>query len=296
MADEDSAVADAAPEATSLDSTPQFGDGLFEDTSASADASTEGHSEDAAPTQDGSAKALPAIEIDLLRTPVDQLPDEYKPLAPLAKNFQASYTRTMQDLADQRRTLEQERTQYLEAINRLQAAPAQQSAAADPVEQLRAHLQPEEQRGLEVVNQLLGHSLNPVQEQLQLLQSSLEQLQQAQQREQQTQRQRVESEARAEVSAAREAFGSETVDQYAQQAVALTGTQNPATGQRYTFSEAVALLTGQTLEAAQAARQQAQQVRRSAQAATRPAGAGNTGQVGSNGTDALSKLKALGFE
>jgi len=168
----------------------------------------------------------------------------------------ADYTRKMQDIADQRRSLEaeqqsirQERQRYQDmlegGLNTLQTD--------DPVQQLYTQLGPDEQAGLRVVEQLTDHKTGALQhsldQQAQTINYMYQQLQQVQDRFQTEQSANLNQ----EVAEARQEHG-DLVDTYGQVILKSYGTVNPTTNEPYSISELVSLYSGQTAERTQNAR------------------------------------------
>ena len=96
----DSGAEDSSPDTeSSQDQSTESSIELFtDDTPESAQSESSGHS-------DAQSDFDPERH-DWLRGNADNVPEQYQPLVPLAKNMQAQFTRTQQDLAEQRRQIE----------------------------------------------------------------------------------------------------------------------------------------------------------------------------------------------
>ena len=93
--DLDSGSDDAAPDTGASDESTNTVE-LFEDTQDAAPSDDAGHS-------DGETSDFDPAQTDWLRADLESVPQQYQPLIPLAKNLQAQFTRTQQDLAEHRR-------------------------------------------------------------------------------------------------------------------------------------------------------------------------------------------------
>ena len=212
----------------------------------------------------------------------------------------ADYTRKMQDIADQRRSLEaeqqsirQERQRYQDmlegGLNTLQTD--------DPVQQLYTQLGPDEQAGLRVVEQLTDHKTGALQhsldQQAQTINYLQQQLQQVQDRFQTEQSANLNQ----EVAEARQEHG-DLVDTYGQVILKSYGTVNPTTNEPYSISELVSLYSGQTAERTQNARN----TNAATKAKSKRSGAVNPGNAStpvnsgsSTESEALEAIDSLGL-
>ena len=278
----DSGAEDTSP---SEDSSQEQSLELFtDDTSTEAQSDSTGHS--------GSAQSdFDPEKHDWLRGDADNVPEQYQPLVPLAKNMQAQFTRTQQDLADQRRQIEAQQSEW---ANRVQTLVSPQQQQVDPVDAMRANLTEDEARGVDAVEQIIQHRVgNAVSD----LNGRMHQLQaQLQQANQYVQGQQTAYIA-TQVGEAREAYGSD-LDAYTDQIVATTKITNPSTGSPYTVREAYELHAGITAQKAANMRDNDTSARRSSKRAVR----GSQGVDASEGNgpltdaDVLSGLSKLGFE
>ena len=283
--DLDSGGQDAAPDTGASDSDATNSVELFEldDTSTSAPSDDAGHSENATSDFD------PA-QADWLRVDPNTVPDQYQPLVPLAKNLQAQFTKTQQDLADQRNQLAQERQEGASRIQTMAAPPP----PPDPIQQMREGVSEDEQRGIDAVQQIVQHQvgnhLTGLQQEVQQLRTQLA-----------TANQFVEAQQTAhigqQVQEARTQYGND-LDSYTDQIVATTKIANPKTGQPYTVKEAYELHAGITAQNAADVRQQDTQAKRTSKRAVRQTQAVDASEEGGPLTDneVLNGLASLGFE
>lgn len=168
----------------------------------------------------------------------------------------ADYTRKMQDIADQRRSLEteqhsirQERQRYQDMLE----GGLNQLQTDDPVQQLYTQLGPDEQAGLRVVEQLTDHKTGALQHAMNQQAQTIQQVQQQLQQVQSHYQTQQSSKLNQEVAEARQEHG-ELVDTYGQVILKAYGTVNPTTNEPYSISELVSLYSGQTAEKTQNAR------------------------------------------
>ena len=283
--DLDSGGQDAAPDTGASDSDATNSVELFEldDTPTSAPSDDAGHSENATSDFD------PA-QADWLRVDPNTVPEQYQPLVPLAKNLQAQFTKTQQDLADQRNQLAQERQEWASRIQTMAAPPP----PPDPIQQMREGVSEDEQRGIDAVQQIVQHQvgnhLTGLQQEVQQLRTQLA-----------TANQFVEAQQTAhigqQVQEARTQYGND-LDSYTDQIVATTKIANPKTGQPYTVKEAYELHAGITAQNAADVRQQDTQAKRTSKRAVRQTQAVDASEEGGPLTDneVLNGLSSLGFE
>tara|TARA_R110002051_G_scaffold84715_2_gene150038 strand:- start:139 stop:975 length:837 start_codon:yes stop_codon:yes gene_type:complete len=168
----------------------------------------------------------------------------------------ADYTRKMQDIADQRRSLETEQSSIRQERQRYQdmlEGGLNQIQTDDPVQQLYTQLGPDEQAGLRVVEQLTDHKTGALQNSLNQQAQTINHLQQQLQQVQNQFQTEQSAKLNQEVAAARQEHG-ELVDTYGQVILKAYGTKNPTTNEPYSISELVSLYSGQTAEKTQNAR------------------------------------------
>jgi len=212
----------------------------------------------------------------------------------------ADYTRKMQDIADQRRSLEaeqnsirQERQRYQDmlegGLNKLQTD--------DPVQQLYTQLGPDEQAGLRVVEQLTDHKTGALQHSLDQQAQTINYLQQQLQQVQSQFQTEQSAKLNQEVAEARQEHG-ELVDTYGQVIIKSYGTVNPTTNEPYSISELVSLYSGQTAERTQNARN----TNAATKAKSKRSGAVNPGNAStpvnsgsSTESEALEAIDSLGL-
>jgi len=139
--DLDSSSDDAAPESSASEDSLEL---LTETTSSSAPSEDAGHS-------DSGTSDFDPGQTDWLRADLQSVPEQYQPLIPLAKNLQAQFTRTQQDLADQRNQLAQERQEWTSRIQQMAAPPA----PLGPIDQMRQNASEDEVRGIDAVQQIV---------------------------------------------------------------------------------------------------------------------------------------------
>ena len=281
----DSGAEDSSPDVeSSQDQSTESSLELFtDDTPESARSETSGHS-------DATSDFDPQRH-DWLRGNADSVPEQYQPLVPLAKNMQAQFTRTQQDLAEQRRRIEADRSEW---ADRVQAVAAPQQQQIDPVDAMRANLSEDEARGVDAVEQIIQHRVGNV---VNNLNSQVQQLQQ----QLSTANNYVQGQQTAyiasQVGEAREAYGGD-LDAYTDQIVATTKITNPVTGSPYTVREAYELHAGITAQKAADLRGANTSARRSSKRSVR----GTQGVDATEGSgplsdsDVLSGLSKLGFE
>mgnify|MGYP003148355156 CR=1 FL=1 len=212
-------------------------------TQDSAPAAETGHS---TPAEDSATNG----NVDLLRTPVDQLPANLKPLAPLAKNLQADYTRAQQDLRDRESQLtareQQIQTQNQQAQQHQQqwADRVQQTVAptVDPIQQMRSGLSDDENRAIDTVQAIVQHQvgseLNAMRGELQSLKQENEGLRSAQSGVQNFVSEQVQSRTRSAVQEAIDKHGND-VRRYGPQILHMLKGEAPpnmATGKPYTVT------------------------------------------------------------
>ena len=212
----------------------------------------------------------------------------------------ADYTRKMQDIADQRRSLESEQESIRQERQRYQdmlQGGLNKLHEDDPVQQLYTQLGPEEQAGLRVVEQLTDHktgelqnSLNQQAETINFLYQQLQQVQNQFKTEQ-------SSKLNQEVAEARQEHG-DLVDTYGDVILKAYGTVNPTTNDPYSISELVSLYSGQTAEKTQNARNAnaATKAKSKRSGAVNPGNASTPVKSGSSTeSEAMEEIDSLGL-
>lgn len=278
-ADDSSPVADSSTE-QSTNTVELFSD----DTSAPAQSDSTGHS-------DSESSDFDPEQHDWLRGDVNTVPDQYKGLVPLAKNLQAQFTRTQQDLAEQRRQLQEQQSQW---ADRLQQMAVPQQPQIDPIQEMRNNLSEEDARGIDAVEQIIQHRVGA---QMQEMQNQVAQLQQQLSYANQYVQNQQTSYIGTQVEEARNEYGND-LDGYTEQIVATVRMNNPNTGQPYTVKEAYELHAGITAQKAAQLRESDTQARRSSKRAVRSTpevdASEDAGPMSDN--EVLSGLANLGFE
>jgi len=283
--DLDSSAEDTSPDVDSSSDRSASTVELFsDDTSTPARSDSTGHS-------DSETSDFDPERHDWLRGDVSGVPEQYKGLVPLAKNLQAQFTRTQQDLAEQRRELQAQQNEW---ANRLQQIAVPQQQQIDPIQQMRQNLSEEDARGIDAVEQIIQHRVG---EQMQALQGQVAQLQQQLSFANQYVQSQQTAHIGTQVQEARSEYGND-LDRYTDQIVATVKMNNPNTGQPYTVKEAYELHAGITAQKAAQLRQSDTQARRSSKRAVRSTSevdaSENAGPISDN--EVLSGLANLGFE
>jgi hypothetical protein len=278
-ADDSSPVADSSTE-QSANTVELFTD----DTSAPARSDSTGHS-------DSETSDFNPEQHDWLRGDVEAVPEQYKGLVPLAKNLQAQFTRTQQDLAEQRRQLQEQQGQW---ADRLQQMAVPQQPQIDPIQEMRNNLSEEDARGIDAVEQIIQHRVGA---QMQEMQNRVAQLQQQLSYANQYVQHQQTSYIGTQVEEARNEYGND-LDGYTEQIVATVKMNNPNTGQPYTVKEAYELHAGITAQKAAQLRESDTQARRSSKRAVRSTpevdASEDAGPISDN--EVLSGLANLGFD
>jgi hypothetical protein len=283
--DLDSSAEDTSPDMdSSSDRSANTVELFSDDTSTPARSDSTGHS-------DSETSDFDPERHDWLRGDVNGVPEQYKGLVPLAKNLQAQFTRTQQDLAEQRRELQAQQNEW---ANRLQQIAVPQQQQIDPIQQMRQNLSEEDARGIDAVEQIIQHRVG---EQMQALQGQVAQLQQQLSFANQYVQSQQTAHIGTQVQEARSEYGND-LDRYTDQIVATVKMNNPNTGQPYTVKEAYELHAGITAQKAAQLRQSDTQARRSSKRAVRSTSevdaSENAGPISDN--EVLSGLANLGFE
>ena len=283
--DLDSGAEDSSPDTGSSSEQPTNEVELFaDDTSAPARDNGDGNS-------NGETSDFDPERHDWLRGDVESVPEQYRGLVPLAKNLQAQFTRTQQDLAEQRRQLQEQQGQW---ADRLQQMAVPQQPQIDPVQEMRNNLSEEDARGIDAVEQIIQHRVGA---QMQEMQNQVAQLQQQLSYANQYVQNQQTSYIGTQVEEARNEYGND-LDGYTEQIVATVKMNNPNTGQPYTVKEAYELHAGITAQKAAQLRESDTQARRSSKRAVRSTpevdASEDAGPMSDN--EVLSGLANLGFE
>ena len=277
---------------------------LFSDaTLDSAPDATNGHSAAASEVPDN---------VDLLRTPADELPENLQPLAPLAKNLQAQFTRTQQDLREREAQLAQREAQILEQNKQAQthqqqwADRVQQSVypQTDPVQEMRQSLTDDENRAIDTVQAIVQHQVGS---ELQTMRGELDALRQENQKLRSGYSgvhnyvtEQVQHRTRGAVAEAINKYG-EDVRNYGPQILHMLkgdAPPNPLTGKRYTVTQAYEQITGKTAQQAAGLGQADKQARRTSKRAVAANASVDTSEDAGPLSEAevLNQMQALGFE
>ncbi len=270
---------------------------------------------DAAPG-DVNGHSAPASEVpdnvDLLRTPVDKLPANLQPLAPLAKNLQAEFTRTQQDLREREAQLTQRESQILEQNKQAQshqqqwADRVQQSVypQTDPVQEMRQSLTEDENRAVDTVQAIVQHQVGS---ELETMRGELDALRQENLKLRSGYSgvhnyvtEQVQHRTRGAVAEAISKHG-EDVRNYGPQIIHMLkgdAPPNPLTGKRYTVTQAYEQITGKTAQRAAGLRQADKRARRTSKRAVAANASVDTSEDAGPLSEAevLNQMQALGFE
>jgi DNA-binding protein YbaB len=283
--DLDSGAEDSSPDTGSSSEQPTNEVELFaDDTPTSARDNGDGNS-------NGETSDFDPEQHDWLRGDTEAVPEQYRGLVPLAKNLQAQFTRTQQDLAEQRRELQAQQGEW---ANRVQQVAVPQQPQIDPIQEMRNNLSDEDARGIDAVEQIIQHRVGTQMQQMQNQVAQLQnQLSHANQYVQGQQTAYIDS----QVQEARGEYGQD-LDNYTDQIVATVRINNPQTGQPYTVREAYELHAGITAQKAAELRQNDSQARKSSKRAVRSSSgvdaSEETGPMSDN--EVLSGLANLGFD
>ena len=283
--DLDSGSEDTSPDTGPSNEQPTNEVELFaDDTPESAQSEETGHSK--AETSDFDPERH-----DWLRSDVESVPEQYRGLVPLAKNLQAQFTKSQQDLADQRRELQAQQGEW---ANRVQQMAVPQQPQIDPIQEMRNNLSEEDARGIDAVEQIIQHRVGT---QMQQMQNQVAQLQQQLSHATQYVQGQQTAYIDSQVQEARGEYGQD-LDNYTDQIVATVRINNPQTGQPYTVREAYELHAGITAQKAAELRQNDSQARNSSKRAVRSTtgvdASEDTGPISEN--EVLAGLSKLGFE
>lgn len=283
--DLDSGSEDLSPDTGPSNDQPTNEVELFtDDTLGSAQSDDAGHSN--AETSDFDPERH-----DWLRSDVDQVPEQYRGLIPLAKNLQSQFTKSQQDLADQRRELQAQQGEW---ANRVQQMAVPQQPQIDPIQEMRNNLSEEDARGIDAVEQIIQHRVGT---QMYQMQNQVAQLQQQLSHANQYVQGQQTAYIDSQVQEARGEYGND-LDNYTDQIVATVRINNPQTGQAYTVREAYELHAGITAQKAAELRSNDSQARKSSKRAVRSTtgvdASEDTGPISEN--EVLAGLSKLGFE
>ena len=283
--DLDSGSEDTSPDTGPSSEQPTNEVELFtDDTLESAQSDDAGHSN--AETSDFDPERH-----DWLRSDVESVPEQYRGLVPLAKNLQSQFTKSQQDLADQRRELQAQQGEW---ANRVQQMAVPQQPQIDPIQEMRNNLSEEDARGIDAVEQIIQHRVGT---QMQEMQNQVVQLQQQLSHANQYVQGQQTAYIDSQVQEARGEYGQD-LDNYTDQIVATVRINNPQTGQPYTVREAYELHAGITAQKAAELRQNDSQARNTSKRAVRSTtgvdASEDTGPISEN--EVLAGLSKLGFE
>ena len=283
--DLDSGAEDSSPDTGSSSEQPTNEVELFtDDTPVSARDNGDGNS-------NGETSDFDPEQHDWLRGDVEAVPEQYRGLVPLAKNLQAQFTRTQQDLAEQRRELQSQQGEW---ANRVQQMAVPQQPQIDPIQEMRNNLSEEDARGIDAVEQIIQHRVGT---QMQQMQNQVAQLQQQLSHANQYVQGQQTAYIDSQVQEARGEYGGD-LDNYTDQIVATVRINNPQTGQPYTVREAYELHAGITAQKAAELRQNDSQARKSSKRAVRSSSGVDASEEAGPMTDneVLSGLANLGFD
>ena len=283
--DLDSGAEDSSPDTGSSSEQPTNEVELFtDDTPTLARDNSDGNS-------NGETSDFDPEQHDWLRGDTEAVPEQYRGLVPLAKNLQAQFTRTQQDLAEQRRELQAQQGEW---ANRVQQVAVPQQPQIDPIQEMRNNLSDEDARGIDAVEQIIQHRVGT---QMQQMQNQVAQLQQQLSHANQYVQGQQTAYIDSQVQEARGEYGQD-LDNYTDQIVATVRINNPQTGQPYTVREAYELHAGITAQKAAELRQNDSQARKSSKRAVRSSSgvdaSEETGPISDN--EVLSGLANLGFD
>lgn len=248
-------------------------------------------------------------QIDWRRVKEHELPENLRPAWRTIREFQAGFTRAQQEAAEERRQLQQERQQYMSAIQQLRQQPTPQAPAApptDPIQDLMQRVQsPEERQGLELVNTLMEHRTAPLVERLQQtdrrIEDALQRIAAFEQRDRQQQQweeTQTRSRVQRELADLRAEFDDVDTPKIFSAMSAFYGMVNEDTGQPYTLREAYLRASGKYWIAQYEQQQQERAARTTAKrgAGAKPAMAPTTsGRGPQTQADSIAELKQLGF-
>ena len=283
--DLDSGAEGSSPDTGSSSEQPTNEVELFtDDTPAPARDNGDGNS-------NGETSDFDPEQHDWLRGDVEAVPEQYRGLVPLAKNLQAQFTRTQQDLAEQRRELQSQQGEW---ANRVQQMAVPQQPQIDPIQEMRNNLSEEDARGIDAVEQIIQHRVGT---QMQQMQNQVAQLQQQLSHANQYVQGQQTAYIDSQVQEARGEYGGD-LDNYTDQIVATVRMNNPQTGQPYTVREAYELHAGITAQKAAELRQNDSQARKSSKRAVRSSSGVDASEEAGPMTDneVLSGLANLGFD
>jgi hypothetical protein len=269
-----------APE-TVVTSTPtgedvQLGEAITgKDTKDSAQANGEGHSGD-----------FDYSKVDLLRDDPNTLPAHLRPVQGLAKNFQAQANNDHKSTLELQKQMADTHQRHMDLLEKF--APQGESDTVDP--RFDPNLSDEERSGIQVVENLQQRGFSEMGITPEWVQSVNSILTEAENNK--------TSSVNDEVVQARQTYGDD-IDNYGSQIQALRAVVNPATEQRYTTSEAYALVTGRTGNEAQMLKVKSSNARQTAKRSVATGGVATVDTPGSLGgysdEDAISEIGKLGI-
>ena len=288
MSEDSTNVDDASVSTPAEESAPDLGADLAGDTPESTSEAQAGHS-----NADNSADFDPN-NVDWLRVDANTLPDNYKPVAQLAKNFQSSYTQAQQAAREEQTRAASERQQYLNALTQIQQTYQPQQREQTPVEKIGQYLDEDEKRGLEVVNTLFQQQSAPMVQEIANLRQQLVQANQGSQAFAQYLKNQQTQQRLSQISDVREAYGSEVDDLSDRQMHAMKALVD----QGNTVKEAFEAVTGKEAEQIQSARAQSRNVKTTAKRTANSGGARATTEGARVETEAdlMNAMRGLGFD
>tara|TARA_Y100001973_G_scaffold101622_1_gene165096 strand:+ start:678 stop:1556 length:879 start_codon:yes stop_codon:yes gene_type:complete len=288
MSEDSTNVDDASVSTPAEESAPDLGADLAGDTLESTSEAQAGHS-----NADNSADFDPN-NVDWLRVDANTLPDNYKPVAQLAKNFQSSYTQAQQAAREEQTRAASERQQYLNALTQIQQTYQPQQREQTPVEKIGQYLDEDEKRGLEVVNTLFQQQSAPMVQEIANLRQQLAQANQGSQAFAQYLKNQQTQQRLSQISDVREAYGSEVDDLSDRQMHAMKALVD----QGNTVKEAFEAVTGKEAEQIQSARAQSRNVKTTAKRTANSGGARATTEGARVETEAdlMNAMRGLGFD
>jgi hypothetical protein len=219
------------------------------------------------------------------------LPNQYQPLAKMAKEMQAGFTKANQELQASKQQATAERQQYLGLIEKL-ASPI--NGEADPYADIRATLDPQQQAAIDTVREVVKREMGDTATKLQEEQGVLKQGVLAIAKFLQSQQ---SSTINDEATALRGAYGDD-IDNYVDSIRALQQIVNPKTGKAYSMTEAYENLSGAIVNKTINARKVDAEVRTTAanDSLFPPSAESVEGEAPISETQVDAALKKLGFD
>ena len=292
------------------DTGVSIGEDLVSDTftpGSAATASDQPVQEDAS-TEDSSG--VPAefdpMDADWIKLRDDQVPDEYKPLLKTARMFQSQADRSRNEAQFQAQQAQQAAETMQQRLASLESQYGVQTPA-DPREQTNNLLgqfgYAPGSAGYEEASTVAGIAqalLTPLQEKFEALEAQNQQLQGQFGTLQSTSQQQAEMQAQQELDEAIATFGEVDLRDNWDAVKALRGQLNTRTGQGYTVSEALAIVSPAAAEKSTQLRESGQQAKQNAQNRQRPSPAAQPPAAGSapplDEAGLTAELQNLGFE